>query len=167
VHELTQILGISASVAKELKPLMTVNSGRPTLDPGVAPRAVLINLPGASEVEVDQYIDSRNGASTDRPTPVPAQLTSADGLLGPATGPRRPTSGTFTVVARAHVGAARVQRSVVVRTRLSRAGSRRVSRRGTAPFTILAWSDELTPSLSPDVPSHLADPGAGNVSEGG
>ncbi|MGK0172545.1 MAG: hypothetical protein ACI9W2_004283, partial [Gammaproteobacteria bacterium] len=38
---------------------------------------------------------------------------------------------------------------------------------GAAPFTILAWSDELTPSPEAGVPSDLADPGAANVSKRG
>lgn len=61
VEELQQVLGMSRSLYDRLAPFLTVYSGRAQINPVVAPREVLLAMPGLGEEQVDALLARRNG----------------------------------------------------------------------------------------------------------
>ena len=58
-EELAQLPGFDDFLYDSIADLITVASGASAIDPTVAPRAVLLALPGATEALVDSYLSSR------------------------------------------------------------------------------------------------------------
>ena len=144
VGELTQVMGMTPQIYQKLAPLVTVHSGRSRIDPGTASRSVLLALPAVTEEQVDAYLLSRETAAK-RGAPPPVQLlTSGADMLSAPTISSRVTSGTFTVMAQAAVGNARVARAAVIRARATRSVSRRRNavRQLRLPYTVIGWTDE-------------------------
>ena len=91
IQELTQLRGMTPQLFSRLAPLVTVYAGRPQIDPGTAPRGVLLGLPGVTEGQVDAYLDSRNiGAGHGLPSAVQLLTTEANVLSAPLWRPSRP-----------------------------------------------------------------------------
>jgi general secretion pathway protein K len=59
VAELQQVLGMTRELYEQVAPLVTVYSKRPGIQPRVAPRGVLLALPGIIPSEVDAYVAAR------------------------------------------------------------------------------------------------------------
>lgn len=59
MEELRKVLGMTAELYAQVKPALTLYSERSEINPLVAPRLVLLALPGVSESTVDQYIEER------------------------------------------------------------------------------------------------------------
>lgn len=59
VDELRQVLGMTGAVYRALRPLVTVRSAGPGVDPLYAPRAVLSVLPGMTADLVDAFLAAR------------------------------------------------------------------------------------------------------------
>ena len=82
IEELSQVLGVSDELYRRLEPALTVYSQRPGIDSTVAPRGVLLGMPGATPEMVDTYLDQRQAAlATGLPPPPfpPAQGFSGRG----------------------------------------------------------------------------------------
>ncbi len=60
VDELSQLPGITPETVERLRPFVTVFSQSPRIDPSVAPREVLLAIPGASPREVEQLLEARD-----------------------------------------------------------------------------------------------------------
>src|SRR5262249_7498885 len=64
VDELMLVMDMTATLFKRMEPALTVYSGRQFIDPQVAPREVLLAMPGADQAAVDVVVRQRNqGAS--------------------------------------------------------------------------------------------------------
>jgi len=59
VSELQRVLGMTPEIYQALSPALTVYSRKTAINPLVAPRLVLLSLPGATEELVDNYIEDR------------------------------------------------------------------------------------------------------------
>lgn len=59
LEELRLVLGMSAELYDQVLPALTLHSRLMQVNPLVAPRLVLLALPGMSEASADQYIDNR------------------------------------------------------------------------------------------------------------
>ena len=59
VEELQQVLGMTPLLYEQIRPALTVHNGGRGIDPGVAPRAVLLALPKITEDQVDGYLAAR------------------------------------------------------------------------------------------------------------
>jgi general secretion pathway protein K len=60
VDELRMVLGVSAELFRALKPALTVYSHQPGINPALAPREVLLALPGTDAEQVDEFLAARN-----------------------------------------------------------------------------------------------------------
>lgn len=74
VEQLQQVLGMTTDIYLRLAPLITVHSRQPGINTLVAPRGVLMAIPGVDPAQVDAYIEQRNQslASGQTPAPFPA-----------------------------------------------------------------------------------------------
>lgn len=59
LQELLDVLGMTPELYALVKPALTLYSQRSTINPLVAPRLVLLALPGISEASADHYIEDR------------------------------------------------------------------------------------------------------------
>ena len=77
VEQLQQVLGMTPDIYLRLAPLITVQSRQPGINMLVAPRGVLMAIPGVDPAQVDAYIAQRNDslASGQVPPPFPAGAT--------------------------------------------------------------------------------------------
>jgi general secretion pathway protein K len=58
-EELAEVPGVSGALYDRVAPYVTVATGASAIDPRVAPRAVLLAIPGATAGLVDAFLDSR------------------------------------------------------------------------------------------------------------
>lgn len=77
-EDLQRVLGMTPEVYDRLAPFITVYSGRAGIDPAVAPKEVLLAIPGVTAAQVANYLASRSefaqaGAA---PPPFPAQAST-------------------------------------------------------------------------------------------
>lgn len=74
VEQLQQVLGMSNDIYLRLATLITIHSGQPGINTLVAPRGVLMAIPGTDPAQVDAYIEQRKQslASGQTPPPFPA-----------------------------------------------------------------------------------------------
>jgi len=59
IEELAEVPGVSGALYDRVAPYVTVATGASAIDPRVAPRAVLLAIPGATAGLVDAFLDSR------------------------------------------------------------------------------------------------------------
>ena len=120
VEELQQVLGMTPLFYQAVAPALTVHSGLKGIDASVAPRAVLLALPGTDTEAVESYLNARAGAPEGGgPAFVPAESFGA-----------RSRSRVFTLRAEARLddGAIFVREAVV-----ALGGGRR------QPYRLLSW----------------------------
>jgi len=81
VEQLQQVLGMSPDIYSRIAPLISTHSRQPGIDTLVAPRGVLMAIPGADPAQVDAYIEQRKQSLADGQIPPPfpagAAFTSA------------------------------------------------------------------------------------------
>ena len=126
VDELREIPELDQASFERLRPFLTVYSASPRIDPAVAPREVLLAVPGIDPREVDRLLAAR-AAATDAAEPLPA-LTGVD--LYVARGLMR--AATIIAEARTADGAAFTRRAVVAFTGIP-----------LAPLEMLEWRQDL------------------------
>jgi general secretion pathway protein K len=86
VTQLRRMNGMTPELFRQIAPYLTVHSRDGRINPFHAPRAVMLAIPGLSEIDVDRFLDSaRVEGSDDRP--VPSSLGKAGALLANQTGP--------------------------------------------------------------------------------
>ena len=61
VEELQQVLGMTSLLYEAVAPALTVHTGQKGIDASVAPRAVLLALPGTDAAGVESYLSARAG----------------------------------------------------------------------------------------------------------
>jgi general secretion pathway protein K len=61
LDELKLVMGMTPELFRRVEPALTIYSGRPTLDPQVAPRAALLALPTMDESKIAALIAARAG----------------------------------------------------------------------------------------------------------
>ena len=71
IDELRQVLGMSDDLFRKLELLVTVHSRQPGINVAVAPREVLLALPGATPEQVDAFLEQRR-ILLDQGLPAPA-----------------------------------------------------------------------------------------------
>jgi general secretion pathway protein K len=71
IDDLGGLPGMTAPLLHALLPLVTVQSRVPTVDPNVAPREVLLALPGADADEIDVFLDARAQQAQGNAVPAP------------------------------------------------------------------------------------------------
>jgi general secretion pathway protein K len=59
--QLSSVPGFSKALVTRILPLITVANGSGQVDPAIAPRAVLLALPGVSPASVDAFVRARDG----------------------------------------------------------------------------------------------------------
>ncbi len=136
LEELQQVLGMTPALYRRLAPFVTVHSGRSGVEPRVAPREVLLAMPGADPAQIGAEPEAP--AAAEAPAPrgpgIPsAALQAPPGLAG--VGRRyiaRTRSRDYTIRAEARLpgGAVAVREAVV-----------RITRTAIRPYRILAWRD--------------------------
>lgn len=65
VDELSQLPGVDPETIERLRPFVTVYSQNPRIDPSVAPREVLLAIPGANPREVERLLEARDALNLD------------------------------------------------------------------------------------------------------
>lgn len=117
--EVQRVPGVTTDLYARIAPAVTVYSGRPGINPGTAPRAALLALPGIDEATVDAVLAARTETSDSGGLPmVAATAFGASAALLPAESRRFLTGGAtnvFSIRSRATLdeGAVYVQEAVV------------------------------------------------------
>lgn len=126
VDELGLVLGVDRALLEALRPLVTVHSGQGGVNPLVAPREVLLAMPGAEAAEVESRLATR------------ADLEERSSRLA------RVAAGTYELVATAKMdsGARRSVRAVV----RIRPGQR-------VPYAVLEWGETAVDLFEPPPPA--------------
>lgn len=65
LEELKLVMGMTPDLFDRIAPALTIYSGRPFVDPNVAPRQVLLALPGMDDSRVDAVLAARSGVVAD------------------------------------------------------------------------------------------------------
>lgn len=99
IEELQLVLGMTPALYRRLEPWITIYSGQGGINPAVAPRQVLLALPGISTEQVDAYLEQRYQHRAQGLPPPPltgggAQMTGGGGSAYSVTSIARLPSGT-------------------------------------------------------------------------
>lgn len=122
IEELRQVMGVNDDLFRRLERLVTVYSRQPGINAGVAPREVLLALPGATAEQVDLFLEQRRSL-IEQGLPAPA----FPGGQGFSTGP---IGSVFSIQVEANLSDnVRFFREAVVRMTGDIKG----------PATVLAW----------------------------
>jgi len=62
LSELQLVTGMTPEIFRKIKPSLTIHSRQPGINPSVAPREVLLALPGVTAELIDEYLISRTGS---------------------------------------------------------------------------------------------------------
>lgn len=128
VEELRQLSALDAASFARLRPFVTVYAQSEHIDPAVAPREVLLAIPGVDPREVEQLLAARAvAAAAQSVAPLPA-LTSAGLYVAPG----QLHAAEIIATARSESGASFTQRSVIALTG-----------QPLAPIQVLEWRQEI------------------------
>jgi len=72
LSELQLVRGMTPEIFKKMEPALTIHSHQPGINPAVAPREVLLALPGVSAELVDEYLLNRTGEDSSVATALPS-----------------------------------------------------------------------------------------------
>lgn len=133
VAELEQVLGVTPQIRARLTPWFTVYSRSPLVEPNLAPRELLLGIPGLDSAAVDRYLEARDAlhaARADAPSRLPTEL-----LSGGAGYLSQTQSRVFTVEAEGVLfgGAHALRRAVI-----------ELTGREDRPYAVIAWFDATT-----------------------
>jgi general secretion pathway protein K len=103
-EDLQNVLGMTRGLYAKVRPAITVWSGRPGIDPRLAPPQVLWALPGGNHVQIERLLTDRAAGIARTP-----RLTGVDDVTSLSRG------RTFAICAEARDGAARFVREAVIR----------------------------------------------------
>jgi general secretion pathway protein K len=137
IEELQLVLGMRPETYRRMAPFITVFSRQPGISSQLAPREVLLSVPGVTTAVVDTYLAQRDAARAAR-QPIP-QMREAAGFTANLT-----TVGNIRAEARLDDGTVFVREAIA----LLRPSPRR-------PVTFLAWREPRldTPAPNPDAAS--------------
>jgi len=109
IEDLGQLEGMTAPLLHAALPLVTVSSLRPTVDPSLAPREVLLALPNADAAEIDAFLADRAQQAQGAPVPAAPPASLAPYLASGAV-----ASVTIRAAATTDTGAAYVREALVL-----------------------------------------------------
>ncbi len=132
VEELRQIPAVDAATFARLRPFITVYGQNARIDPAVAPREVLLAIPGVDTGAVERLLATRGGAGS--ALAAPPTLAGADAYIAPG----QMHAATIIAEARIPDGAAFTRRSVIALTG-----------QPLAPVQVLEWRQELDAGDAP------------------
>lgn len=125
LDELQLVIGMTTETFNKLKPALTIHSHQPGINPNSAPREALLAIPGISEIQVDDFIQSRSDI-IDTQTPAP--------LIGIDSKYLSKTKGQiFTITSEGIIGETHARLDVVVL----------MKRHLNKPYAILSWQESL------------------------
>ena len=150
IDELELVLGMPRGLVERLRPVVTVHTRSPKIDPRTAPRLALLAIPGLDPARVDAFLaerdqwfsetDSSAGAGAG-PVRLPLHL-----LAGAERYLSRARARVYTILAEGRTdGGVAAYRQAVVRTSAS-SSSR-------TPYLMLAWADEPIAVQAPRPPA--------------
>ena len=122
IEELRQVLGMSDDLFRKLELLVTVHSRQPGINTAVAPREVLLALPGTTPEQVDVFLEQRR-ILLDQGLPAPA-VPGVQGLSAAAIG---------------QVFSIQVEAVLSDNARFFREAAVRLTVNLKEPVTVLAW----------------------------
>lgn len=123
LSELQLVMGMTTDIYNKLLPALTIYSHQPGINPDSVPRAALLAIPGITEAQIDDYIQSRSDIF-DRQTPAP--LTGIDSkYLSSSNGQ------VFTISSEGVIGDTHARLDVVVL----------MKRNVNKPYAILSWQE--------------------------
>lgn len=70
IGELRQVLGMSEAAYRRIAGLITVYSNQPGFNSAIAPKALLLAIPGADPAQVDAYLAAREAIPPGQPRPI-------------------------------------------------------------------------------------------------
>jgi general secretion pathway protein K len=126
VDELREVPALDAASFERLRPFLTVYSANPRIDPAVAPREVLLAIPGVDPREVEKLLAARQAAAN-AAEPLPS-LSGVDRYV--SVGQTR--AATIIVEAHSADGGRFTRRAVVALTGMPQ-----------APVKMLEWRQDL------------------------
>ena len=121
IEELRLVAGMTNAVYKKIYPALTLHSLQPGINPMVAPREVLLALPGSQVGQIDEFLATRN--NTDEVAGLPPGLdsryfTGASDL-------------TFAITSEGMAGRSRLRLDLVVT----------LNRAANPPYSVLSWRE--------------------------
>jgi general secretion pathway protein K len=125
VEELRQIPAVDVATFARLRPFITVYSQNGRIDPAVAPREVLLAIPGVDPAAVERLLATRGSGSPFAPPPT---LPGAEAYLAPG----QLQNATIIAEAKSPGGASFTERSVIALTG-----------QPLAPVQVLEWRQEV------------------------
>ncbi len=126
IEELRQIPEVDAATFARLRPFITVYGQNGRIDPAVAPREVLLAIPGVDPGAVERLLSTRGAAGT--AFGPPPTLPGAEAYLAPG----QLQAATIIAAARSPGGAAFTRRSVI-----------ELTGQPLAPVQVLEWRQDL------------------------
>ena len=133
VEELRQVLGMNEDLYRRVEPLVTVHSGQAGINSAVAPRQVLLAIPGVTPAAVDAFLDQRRAAL-------------AQGLMPPLF----PAAQAFHAGNINLVVGIQVEAVLGDNTRFFREAVARLTGDGKEAMTVLAWRAPMVPPAAPE-----------------
>ncbi|QBQ53538.1 general secretion pathway protein GspK [Nitrosococcus wardiae] len=129
ITELQQVLGISLELYQRLENFLTVYSEQPGIDPAVAPRGVLLAIPGIDFEAIEIYLEERRARQMmgEAPPPLPPV---GGGYLAQAQG----LAYSVRAEAKTEGGGAALIKAVI---------SPDSSTEGLIPYSVLEWRESL------------------------
>ncbi len=124
IEEVQLVIGMSAQLYRRIAPLITVYSRQPGVNWQIAPRAVLLAVPGVTAAQVEEYLAQREAGQANK-QPIP--------LFAPGAAYFSPSTGSKVIVrAEAHMpdGTLFVREAVAMRVPNSK-----------RPYTFLSWKE--------------------------
>lgn len=128
VEELRQLPEVDRASLDRLSPFVTVYAQNPRIDPAVAPREVLLAIPGIDPREVDQLLAARAAAASGQPVMALPGLTGVDAYAARS----QMRAATIIAEARTESGAEFTRRAVIALTGLP-----------VHPADVLEWRQDL------------------------
>ena len=132
VEELRQIPAVDAATFARLRPFITVYGQNARIDPAVAPREVLLAIPGVDPGAVERLLATRGGAGS--ALAEPPTLAGAEAYIAPG----QLHAATITAAARLPGGGAFTRRSVIALTG-----------QPLSPVQVLEWRQEVDTGDAP------------------
>ena len=126
LSELQLVAGMTPEIFKKMEPALTIHSNQPGINPQVAPREVLLALPGVSAELVDEYLLSRTGG---RDSPVAAVLPGIDSRYF-----SKARGRIFKITSKGLISESINRIDAVVL----------IKRNSNIPYTVLSWQENST-----------------------
>jgi general secretion pathway protein K len=125
LSELQLVMGMTTAIYNQLKPALTIYSHQSGINPDSAPKEALLAIPGISEAQVDDFLQSRSNRVD---TITPASLLGINAkYLSNSNGQ------VFTIISEGVIGNTHAKLDAVIL----------MKRHINKPFTVLSWQASL------------------------